>query len=146
MLLLVHSGSRASKYPWPWQLQHLGGRLRPMPMAVASLQHLGGRRRRGLGPAMQRPPARWRRTEGPAEGPPHGVGVTCKMIWRKLHMLRLCVQIVGCLMHELLYLTLFMLTRFRFKLFQTYVSQHIIPLIPIPAICLANLVTGDRLK
>ena len=59
------------------------------------------------------------------------VGVTCKMSWLMLHMLRLRVQFVQCLMHELLYMTLFMPAGFRCKLFQTCVSQNLFPSIPI---------------
>ena len=133
MLVLVHSGSRASKCPWPWHVYSIwaaGFCTCPWPWQVCSIWTAGG------GSVRVRPCSGSRLDGVARRAPPRGrrirVGVTCKMFWRMLHMLRLCVQVVGCLMHELLYMTLFMPTRFRFKLFQTCVSQIRFPYIPIP--------------
>ena len=114
MLLLMRSGSRASKCPLRWHFCSIWAAA-----GCGAVRPCSGSQFDGV---AQRAPPRGRRIR---------VGVTCKMSWLMLHMLCLRVQFVGCLMHELLYMTLFMPARFLCKLFQTYVSQNIFPRIPI---------------
>ena len=74
--------------PWPWQVCSIwtagGGSVRVRPCSGSRLD----------GVARRAPPT----------GRRIRVGVTCKMFWRMLHVLRLCVQVAGCLMHELFYI------------------------------------------